>query len=212
LDLLIADRQILDLREKEFIDELHRIAPRVKTILLIPENKGSSKKETKLFDRIIHKPVKHSTLFTSIFDLFSHPETIASNENSANGKEKNKENSIKKVLLVEDNLINQKIAEKMLARLGCVSVIANNGQEAINFLMENANQFDFVLMDVQMPVLNGLDATKAIRSKGLNIPIIAMTANVLKGDREICLESGMNDYIGKPVTINDLSNVMQKWI
>jgi PAS domain S-box-containing protein len=210
-DLLIADRQILELREKEFVANAQKIAPHIKTILLIPENKISSKKDLKIFDRIIHKPIKHSTLFTSIYDLFSKQDEA---ENNAAKDEKNsaKENSVKRVLVVEDNLINQKIAEKMLARLGCVSVIANNGLEAFNFLMNQEADFDFVLMDIQMPILNGLDATKKIRSKGLNIPIIAMTANVLKGDREICLEAGMNDYIGKPVTMDDLSNVMQKWV
>lgn len=208
LDLIIADRQVLEQKEKEFIAKIRIIAPLTKTILLIPENKISSKKEISIFDRIIHKPVKHSTLFTSIYDLFSLPEAPGA---GIQNKPK-KESTVNRVLLVEDNLINQKIAEKMLTRLGCISVIANNGQEALDILTEGKDSFDFILMDVQMPVLNGLDATKKIRSKGLNIPIIAMTANVLKGDREICLEAGMNDYIGKPVTIDDLSNVVQKWI
>lgn len=212
-NLLIADPQTMEQKEKEFIAAVKQTIPTIRTILLIPENKISSKKDLKLFDRIIHKPVKHSTLFTSIYDLFSQPAnhepaTTArgSSEEPVHGK------ATKNILLVEDNIINQKIAEKMLARMGCTSVIAGNGQEAVDLLNENRDGFDLILMDVQMPVLNGLDATKAIRSKGINTPIIAMTANVLKGDREICLEAGMNDYIGKPVTIEDLTNVLQKWI
>ncbi len=212
-DLLIADPNALDQKEKEFINKTKELAPRIKTILLIPENKISSKKDINIFDRIIHKPVKHSTLFTSIYDLFSQPVTENEVDHSQlKENETPKEHTTKNVLLVEDNVINQKIAEKMLTRMGCVSTIANNGQIACDLLSENKNIYDIILMDIQMPVLNGLDATKKIRSKGIFTPIIAMTANVLKGDREICLESGMNDYIGKPVTLEELSNILQKWI
>lgn len=207
-DLVIVEPNVLAHKDKELVIKAKELVPEIKTILLIPENKLSSKKELRLFDKIIHKPVKHSTLFTSIYDLFSQPETKIVEK----PKESAKDNTTKNILLVEDNLINQKIAEKMLLRMGCVSTIANNGQEAVDLLLGSKEYFDLILMDVQMPVLNGLDATKVIRSKGINTPIIAMTANVLKGDREICLEAGMNDYIGKPVTMEDLSNLLQKWI
>ncbi len=214
LDILIVDPRVLVQKEKEFISNLRKIIPEIKTILLIPENKMASKKELRLFDRLIHKPVKHSTLFTSIYDLFSQSEQIPKNGNNGfqEDKEVRKDDSTKRVLVVEDNAINQKIAEKMLNRLSCTSLIANNGQEAIDLLMGNQDTFDLVLMDIQMPVLNGLDATRKLRSKGFNIPIVAMTANVLKGDREICLEAGMNDYIGKPVSMDELSNILHKWV
>jgi CheY-like chemotaxis protein len=84
----------------------------------------------------------------------------------------------RKILLVEDNPINQKIAEKMLQRLNYDVVIAANGQEAVDRITAQTDHFVGVLMDVQMPVLNGLDATKALRAKGIFLPIIAMTANV----------------------------------
>lgn len=206
-DLVIVEPNVLAQKEKEFVIKAKELIPGIKTILLIPENKLSSKKELRLFDKIIHKPLKHSTLFTSIYDLFSQPETKVVKKTNESAKD----SATKSILLVEDNMINQKIAEKMLLRMSCVSTIANNGQEAVDLLLEGKD-FDLILMDVQMPVLNGLDATKMIRSKGINTPIIAMTANVLKGDREICLEAGMNDYIGKPVTMEDLSNLLQKWI
>jgi CheY-like chemotaxis protein len=118
----------------------------------------------------------------------------------------------KRILLVEDNPINQKIAEKMLLRLNYEVVIAPNGQEALNILSEGKDKFNLILMDVQMPVLNGLDATKELRAKGVFLPVIAMTANVLKGDREICLEAGMNDYIGKPVRIETLETTLSRWL
>ena len=118
----------------------------------------------------------------------------------------------KVVLLVEDNIINQKIAEKMLNKIGLKTSIAENGEEAVDMITCDEYHFDLVLMDVQMPVMNGLDATKALRNLEINIPIIAMTANAMKGDREVCIEAGMNDYIGKPVKMDDLAALMEKWI
>jgi CheY-like chemotaxis protein len=114
--------------------------------------------------------------------------------------------------LVEDNLINQKITEKMLARIGLATIISNNGKEALDLIIKDHNSFDVILMDIQMPILNGLDATRELRKAGVMTPIIAMTANVLKGDREACLEAGMNDYIGKPVKLNDLQHTIRKWM
>ncbi|MDI9537988.1 MAG: response regulator, partial [Bacteroidota bacterium] len=118
----------------------------------------------------------------------------------------------KQILLVEDNPINQKIAEKMLLRLDYHVTIVSNGREAVDVMDNKGSEFSLILMDVQMPELNGLDATKELRSKGFKLPVIAMTANALKGDREICIEAGMNDYIGKPVRFETLESIVSKWI
>ncbi|MBF0118432.1 MAG: response regulator [Desulfobacterales bacterium] len=117
-----------------------------------------------------------------------------------------------KVLLVEDNDINQEIASEILQSIGINVQIAENGEISVRKLMEE--DFDIVLMDVQMPVMDGYTATKAIRSnpKYKDIPIIAMTANALKGDREKCLDAGMNDYIIKPIEPDELFNSLAKWI
>ena len=105
------------------------------------------------------------------------------------------------ILLAEDNLVNQKLTTRMLEKRGHSVVIAENGKKAITAL-ENET-FDIVLMDVQMPVLDGLEATSAIREKeketGRHIPIVAMTAHAMKGDREKCLEAGMDCYVTKPI-------------
>ncbi|NOQ69186.1 MAG: response regulator, partial [Gammaproteobacteria bacterium] len=113
-----------------------------------------------------------------------------------------------KILLVEDNPINQMVAQKMLEKVGLKPTLANNGVEALKKL--NERSFDLVLMDCQMPEMDGFDATREIRKldiMALNqrpLPIVAMTANVMSGDRERCLDVGMDDYIGKPVQRDQL--------
>jgi len=121
-----------------------------------------------------------------------------------------------KILLVEDNPINQMVAQKMLEKLGLKAAQANNGVEALTMLDKEA--YDLVLMDCQMPEMDGFDATREIRKldiKSINqhaIPIVAMTANVMSGDRERCMEVGMDDYIGKPVQRDQLESVLRKWL
>lgn len=116
------------------------------------------------------------------------------------------------VLLVEDNAVNRQVAVRMLEKLGCRVDIAVNGEEAVAKWEQNS--YHFVLMDVQMPVMDGLEATWAIRQKELqqggHTLIIAMTANAMQGDRERCLESGMDDYVSKPVSIEALKAIIAK--
>jgi PAS domain S-box-containing protein len=115
-----------------------------------------------------------------------------------------------RLLLVEDNPTNQLVALSMLKKFGYRNiVVAGNGQEGID---QMANKpFDIILMDCQMPVLDGLEATEKIRASGCQIPIIAMTANVMRGDREKCLAVGMNDYIGKPFSPQELFDILARW-
>jgi len=120
-----------------------------------------------------------------------------------------------KVLLVEDNPINQMVAEKMLESIGLKSVLAANGREALDML--EMVEVDAVLMDCQMPEMDGFEATRILRQrehkKGKRgIPVIAMTANVMEGDRERCIEAGMDDYIGKPVKKEELRSIMRHWL
>ncbi len=120
-----------------------------------------------------------------------------------------------RVLLVEDNLVNQKLGRIMLAHLGVDVVLAGDGQEALDRLA--AQDFDLVLMDCQMPVLDGYEATAAIRTREANegrarVPIIAMTANALAGDRERCLAAGMDDHLAKPVREAQLAAILRRWL
>ncbi len=121
-----------------------------------------------------------------------------------------------KVLLVEDNPVNQVVAKKMLEKLGITFEVANNGQEAVDRL-EKKHEFDIVLMDCQMPVLDGYAATGEIRNREQQkdikrIPVIAMTANAMEGDREKCIAAGMDDYIAKPVKLVEIKAVLHEWL
>jgi len=117
----------------------------------------------------------------------------------------------KTILLAEDNIINQQIAREILQQAGAIVTIVENGSLAVAACSEN--QFDMVLMDMQMPVMDGYRASEVIRAENTNaqLPIIAMTANVMKGDREKCLEHGMNDYIGKPINRVKLFEIIEKY-
>ena len=111
------------------------------------------------------------------------------------------------VLLAEDNVVNQKLAIGILEKLGHRVVIANNGVEALQMLEQN--KFDVVFMDVQMPEMDGLAATRELRRREANtnthVPVVAMTAHAMKGDRENCLDAGMDDYLGKPIRLRDVA-------
>ena len=117
-----------------------------------------------------------------------------------------------RVLLVEDNIVNQQLALALLKRLGWTASLAGNGFAAI--LARERGNFGLVLMDVQMPVMDGLVATKEIRRRlprECQPAIIAFTANTLPGDREKCLAAGMDDYLGKPIDPAELSAKLERW-
>jgi CheY-like chemotaxis protein len=118
------------------------------------------------------------------------------------------------VLLVEDHPINQKLATSLLERWGHRVRVADNGLLAVEAMRERS--FDIVLMDMMMPVMDGLDATRRIRAAETEnslprTPIIAMTANAMQGDRESCLEAGMDDYLAKPIKSQELQQLLQQY-
>jgi two-component system sensor histidine kinase/response regulator len=118
------------------------------------------------------------------------------------------------VLLVEDNPVNQAVAERMLQRVGLIVALAADGRAAV--VATRDHPFDLVLMDVQMPVMDGLDATRAIRAQqapqGVHTPIIALTANAMAQDRELCLAAGMDDFLPKPFSSHQLHQVLARWV
>jgi CheY-like chemotaxis protein len=120
-----------------------------------------------------------------------------------------------RALLAEDNIVNQMVAQAMLASLGLAVEIANNGQEAL--LLATAQAFDIVLMDCQMPILDGYQATALLRQREAQdgrgrLPVIALTANAMDGDRDQCLAAGMDDYLAKPYTRIQLEQVLDRWL
>ena len=184
---------------------------------------GKSKEEYREMgcEQIIPKPVTDTSLDLALNNLYSNEsreisrvvdeELVSSLENRSSAKNV-------RILLVEDNLINQEVAMGMLEEINLTADIVNNGQEALDTLTVNGalNSYDVVLMDCQMPIMDGYDSTRHIRvfeaKKGLNnIPIIAMTANAMKGDEEKCLTAGMSDYIAKPIDLGTLKEKIEKW-
>ncbi|WP_343564980.1 ATP-binding protein [Kiloniella sp. b19] len=173
------------------------------------------------YDAVLNQPVTHSQISNMLQQLYLSDSSQTHTEGlivPGPGKHFNGENekgsveSLKgdnaHILVVEDNAINQKLAQAMLLRAGFTVEIAENGQVALDLLEEHGNSFSIIMMDMQMPVMDGLETTRRIRkladSKLASLPIIAMTANAMEGDREICLAAGMDDYISKPINAANL--------
>lgn len=209
INLLLIDTNLLPNNGHQYLRDLKKTRPKIKFILLVNENKNFLTDGLDVEHYVIQRPIKQNNLYGGLEILFGSDKNMKTAFDEDTFKLKMKD---KLVLLVEDNLINQKIAEKMLNRIGLKTKIANNGSEAIEMVVEKKEVFDLIFMDIQMPVMNGLDATAELRKKEVSIPIVAMTANAMQGDREICIDAGMNDYVGKPVKMDDLTDMLDRWL
>lgn len=174
--------------------------------------------ESSGFNGFLPKPINRVKLFRMMTRMFSEaeekkeldrPETKFITQHSM--REDTKQSI--SILVAEDNPVNQKLVLNLLTKAGYHVSLANNGKEAVDLFSSEPDKYDVIIMDIQMPELNGLDSTKCLREKGFeDIPIIAMTANALKGDREKCLEAGMNDYISKPIKREVVFEMLRKWV
>jgi CheY-like chemotaxis protein len=157
------------------------------------------------------KPVRQSTLFDAIATALGPAEMPSATPAAPVPGPAPGVRSLH-ILLAEDNPVNQMTATTMLEKLGHAVVVANNGRQAIEKI--NEQEFDIVFMDVQMPEMDGATATGEIRKReqttGRHIPIVAMTAHAMKGDKEKCLEAGMDDYVSKPIRRKDLADVIAR--
>jgi len=186
-------------------------------------NRGDAKKmESAGFNAYIIKPVKKSLLFDCLRMVMESqdelpekiPSKIITSYTVAEKKIQEQNHSGQcRILLAEDNIMNQKVAKNMLKKMGYSVDIANNGEEAVALF--KAQAFDLVLMDGQMPVMDGIAAAKTIRKieqefSKPSVPIVAVTANAMKGDRELFMAAGMNDYISKPLKRKNLEAVLEK--
>ncbi len=115
-----------------------------------------------------------------------------------------------RILIVEDNAVNQLVAKRLVQQLGCEAQVALSGEEALE--MCQAQSFDLILMDCQMPGLDGYETTRELRRQQFGTPIIALTASVLAGERERCLATGMNDFLTKPITRAALAEMLSRWL
>ena len=149
----------------------------------------------------LHKPAKPAELFRAICTVMEMGPAAPESKLLATTETIRKARGSLRVLVAEDNLVNQRLALRLLEKSGDTVVLANNGREAIDCLSKGA--FDVVLMDLQMPVLDGIEATAVIRDQekttGLHVHIIALTAHAMKGDGERCLNAGMDGYLAKPI-------------
>lgn len=166
------------------------------------------------------RPIRRSRLLDLIRAMHSgssaaHGDEAQANEVVPNGSRSSappRSGGLTRVLLAEDNPVNQMVALRMLERQGCSVAVANDGERALELV--KSESFELVFMDCQMPAMDGYDATRCIRAldgDAARIPIIAMTANAMVGDREKCLASGMSDYLSKPVRAGELTDMLQKW-
>jgi len=193
---------------------------RIPTVIMVTaygreEAMGSAQERGVQLKAVLTKPVTASTLLEAIGESLgkgSITETRAS-EKAETHSEVMAQLAGARVLLVEDNDLNQELAMELLHNAGMEVVLANHGQEALDILSQDAN-FDGVLMDCQMPVMDGYTATRAIRMNPVfkELPIVAMTANAMAGDREKVLDAGMWDHIAKPLNVGDMFATMAKWI
>jgi CheY-like chemotaxis protein len=161
---------------------------------------------------LLPKPVKPSALHDTLVTVFSSAEgriQIQRAPDAAADPGLASRHPLH-ILLAEDNAVNQKLALRLLANMGYVAAVANDGAQAIAAL--EAIDYDTVLMDVQMPELDGLEATRRIRRQwpDRKVHIVAMTANAMAGDREACLAAGMNDYVSKPIKPAELAAALMR--
>lgn len=183
-------------------------------ILLSSIHELDNPNHRKLFSLYLTKPIKQTKLINNLERLYL-PEEELDPGKTVEHPQKSLFDAHISVLIAEDNLVNQKVAVQILRRLGIEAQVVSNGKQALNEIRNGS--FDIVFMDMEMPVMDGLESTRLIRDyEGVETPenrtlIIAMTANALPGDREKCIQAGMDDFIAKPVTVDSMRRTMKKW-
>ncbi len=214
-DIVVLDYNmpISDGLEMFRLMKAEKIIGQSKVIMLSSDNININKSmcDKEGFDACIYKPVKQNDLNSVIFNLLD-PEASKNPTQAEPQKERNSneiDHSNFHLLVVEDNVINQKIAVAALNKLGYHADVADNGKIAID--MVEQKEYQLILMDVQMPIMSGFEATQILRQRRVSIPIIAMTANAIKGDKEKCIEAGMDDYISKPFRQKELLEKLEYW-
>lgn len=220
-DLCILDIQMPGLSGLDLARTIRSMEAPIGRICLVAFSSSlhvrSSRYQEAGFNAYLPKPVRRKRLLSILghlldssdcTSLFDEPSAIVT-QHSVVEKLKHSVH----ILLVEDNVINQKLVEYMLIKAGYRVTIAADGEAAVRALTQEPEAFDLVLMDIQMPKMDGRAVSRKIRAMGFSdIPIVAMTAESMKGDREACLAAGMNDYIAKPIKREQVYEMVRKWI
>ena len=215
-DLILLDDRMPGLSGTETAQRIRQDARHAtaKLVLITSQDASDTGGTAMLFAAVLPKPVRRSQLFAALcqaMSLESAPPNAASNVPAALPAAPRGP----RILLVEDNPVNREVAVGMLESLGCRSEVANNGRLAIEAMSDTV--YDAILMDCQMPVMDGLTATAEIRRRergagAVRVPVIALTANAMEGDSERCLAAGMDDFLSKPFTQQQLTALLKRWL
>jgi signal transduction histidine kinase/DNA-binding response OmpR family regulator/tetratricopeptide (TPR) repeat protein len=214
-DLAILDALMPELDGLALVREIRSLRDKAALPLILFSSLGRREAGADLFDfaAYLSKPLKQSQLFDVLAGLFAR-EALASEQARPSKPALDPHMAERlplRILLAEDNAVNQKLALRLLRQMGYRADVAANGLEAIEAL--DRQPYDVILMDVQMPELDGLDATRRIVARwpaDARPRIIAMTANAMQGDRERCLEAGMDDYVSKPIRVDELAGALER--
>lgn len=212
IDLVLTDMQMPEMNGIDLAKNIKKLHPSLPVIVLSSVSDEYSKEDANLFSSRLTKPIKQHLLSRSILNALQPQNNVVAKEKDVLQKlpANHAEKYPLEILVAEDTVISQKVILKILGKLGYNPMLAENGLIAIEEARKK--QFDIILMDMQMPEMDGLHATRFIRQNLLNQPvIIALTANTMQGDQEECLSAGMDDYISKPVRLDDITEKLKKW-
>lgn len=215
-DIVITDMQMPEIDGVELALAIKKLAPKLPIMLLSSISDTFYKEHPDLFCSVLTKPAKQHILCRNIHNQIMSKEYPVITEKTSNPQNTQKlsnqfaVNYPMNILVAEDYIMNQKLALRILSKLGYEADLAENGLEVLEAIKQK--EYDIILMDVQMPEMDGLKATECIREQLINQPvIIAMTANALQESRDECLRAGMDDYISKPINLELLLAMLEKW-
>jgi len=210
LSLIITDAQMPGMSGLEFAQKVKTQLPAIPIVLLSSIGDTAVGEYGKVFNQVLVKPLKQQILEHYLLGLLQkRQKNIQSVSKSKLSSEFSKRYP-SEILIAEDNKVNQLLVIQLFKKLGYRPDVVNDGKEALEALTRK--HYHIIFMDVQMPEMDGMEATRVIRSQNSLQPvIIALTANALKGDREECLKVGMNDYLSKPINVEELLNALKMW-
>ncbi len=211
IDLVITDMEMPVMDGAMLAKLIKESYPQLPIILLSSIGEEFKNDERKLFVSIMNKPIKQQVLSKQVFTAL-RKRTVMQEDQIVKSKLTTafSDKYPFEILIAEDNEVNQHVIKHILAKMGYRPALAKNGKDAVEAM--NKNTYNLILMDMQMPVMDGLEATRVIRRSNIVQPvIIALTANAMDSDQELCFHAGMDDYICKPVNLDELMNKLSKW-
>lgn len=212
-DLVITDMNMPEMDGIELAKQIRKTDTVIPLILLSSIGSEQLKNVTHLFNTVLTKPTKHHMLYKHIVDQLKDIEVVPQTVQPAIINQFSKDMAERypmDILIAEDNFVNQKVISHILKKMGYNPDVSANGHEVLEAVAKR--NYDLILMDIQMPEMDGLEATRFIREHLEVQPVIvALTANAMTEDREICIAAGMNDYLSKPMKLNEIIAVLEKW-